>query len=104
MNQNTTNEQWIIHEHHSFVFIHILHDRFLDYVTNSMRNYMTCKYRDLSFLVDSLQKILCLHVYIFFQNTMDTKPKTFEGFSILNTGNTFILSISQIYESITTLF
>lgn len=94
MNQNTTNEQWFIH--HSFVFSHILHDLFLYYVINSMDNYMTCKYRDLSFLVNFFAKTTCatmlLHV---FQITIDTEPKTLEGFSILNTGNTFIISISQ---------
>lgn len=61
LNQNTTNEQWFIHVHHSlflyFAFLHILHDQFLDYVINSMHNYITCKYRDLSFVVNILQKL-----------------------------------------------
>lgn len=61
-----------------------------------MNNYMTCKYRDLSFLVNFFAKTTCatmlLHV---FQITIDTEPKTLEGFTILNTGNTFIISISQ---------
>lgn len=104
LNQNTTNELWFIH--HSFVFSHILYDWSFDYVINSIHNCMTCNYRDLSFLVNCFAKnyictcaTMLLHVLKY-----HTEPKTFEDFSILNKGNTFIISVSQKYKNTTTLF
>lgn len=63
-----------------------------------MNTYMTCKYRDLSFLVNFLAKTTCATMLLHVSQitcTIDTEPHTLEGFSILNTGNTFIISISQ---------
>lgn len=89
LKQNTTNKQWFIHVHHSlslfFVlfFLHILHDQFLDYVINSMHNYITCKYRDLSFVVNILQKLQYRCKYMFFKIPSIQSKKQLKAFLYL---------------------
>lgn len=91
LNQNTTNEQWFIHVHHSlFLFF-----CFFTYFTRSV-SWLCYKLNAQLYNLQISRSQLCsqyfakttvpmlIHV---FQITIDTKPKPFKSSSILNTCN-----------------